>query len=332
MADKAIGQPLRRTDRHRVEEDRERFAEFKTNPVRSATTDPVSTFSIDVDTASYSFVRRSLKEGFLPQADTVRVEEMINYFPYDWQGPDSAATPFNSTVTVMPTPWNEHTKLMHVAIKGYDIVAGRAAEGQSRLPARRLRLDERSPTSCRCCSRPSGCWSTKLNPDDTVSIVTYAGNAGTVLEPTKVSEQREDPDGDRHADARRLDGRRGGHPRGLSAGRTVLRQGRRQPRHARHRRRLQCRPERRRRSQAHHRGEAQVRRLPVGVRLRPRQPQRPDDADHRAERQRHGGLYRHAGRGREGAGRRMRPRRSSRSPRTSRSRSSSIRPRSPNTG
>ena len=61
--------------------------------------DPVSTFSIDVDTASYSFVRRSLKEGFLPQADTVRVEEMINYFPYDWKGPDTAATPFNSTVT-----------------------------------------------------------------------------------------------------------------------------------------------------------------------------------------------------------------------------------------
>ena len=65
------------------------FEEFKTNPVKSALTDPVSTFSIDVDTASYSFVRRSLKEGILPQADTVRVEEMINYFPYDWKGPDT---------------------------------------------------------------------------------------------------------------------------------------------------------------------------------------------------------------------------------------------------
>jgi hypothetical protein len=52
-------------------------------PVRS---NPVSTFSIDVDTASYSFVRRSLKEGMLPQPDTVRVEEMINYFPYDYPG------------------------------------------------------------------------------------------------------------------------------------------------------------------------------------------------------------------------------------------------------
>ena len=103
------------------EENRNRIEDFKTNPVHAALEDPVSTFSIDVDTASYSFVRRSLKEGSVPQADTVRVEEMINYFPYDWKGPDSASTPFNSTVSVMPTPWNEHTKLMHVAIKGFDI-------------------------------------------------------------------------------------------------------------------------------------------------------------------------------------------------------------------
>ena len=68
-------------------------------------------------------MRRSLKEGYLPQPDTVRVEEMVNYFPYDWKGPDTASTPFKSTVSVMPTPWNEHTKLMHVAIKGYDVNA-----------------------------------------------------------------------------------------------------------------------------------------------------------------------------------------------------------------
>ena len=103
------------------EKNRDRIEDFKSNPVKSALEDPVSTFSIDVDTASYSFVRRSLKEGVLPQADTVRVEEMVNYFPYDWKGPDEASTPFNSTVTVMPTPWNDNTKLMHVAIKGYDV-------------------------------------------------------------------------------------------------------------------------------------------------------------------------------------------------------------------
>lgn len=170
------------------EENRDRVENFKTNPVHAALEDPVSTFSIDVDTASYSFVRRSLKEGFIPQADTVRVEEMVNYFPYDWKGPDSASTPFNSTVSVMPTPWNEHTRLMHVAIKGFDVkpaeqpranlvflidVSGSMNE-QDKLPllqsAFRLLVN-------------------KLRPDDTVSIVTYAGDAGTVLEPTKASEK-----------------------------------------------------------------------------------------------------------------------------------------------
>lgn len=170
------------------EQNRDRVEDFKTNPVRAALEDPVSTFSIDVDTASYSFVRRSLREGALPQADTVRVEEMINYFPYDWKGPDVASTPFNSTVSIMPTPWSEHTRLMHVAIKGFEAkpaeqpkanlvflidVSGSMNE-QDKLPllqsAFRLLVN-------------------KLKPDDTVSIVTYAGDAGTVLEPTKVSEK-----------------------------------------------------------------------------------------------------------------------------------------------
>ncbi|RWC33990.1 MAG: VWA domain-containing protein [Mesorhizobium sp.] len=170
------------------EQNRDRVEDFKSNPVRAALEDPVSTFSIDVDTASYSFVRRSLREGIVPRAGTVRVEEMINYFPYDWKGPDSASTPFNSTVSVMPTPWNEHTRLMHVAIKGFDAkpaeqpkanlvflidVSGSMNE-QDKLPllqsAFRLLVN-------------------RLRPDDTVSIVTYAGDAGTVLEPTKVSEK-----------------------------------------------------------------------------------------------------------------------------------------------
>ncbi|TIX85718.1 MAG: VWA domain-containing protein, partial [Mesorhizobium sp.] len=164
------------------EQNRDRVEDFKSNPVRAALEDPVSTFSIDVDTASYSFVRRSLREGIVPRAGTVRVEEMINYFPYDWKGPDSASTPFNSTVSVMPTPWNEHTRLMHVAIKGFDAkpaeqpkanlvflidVSGSMNE-QDKLPllqsAFRLLVN-------------------RLRPDDTVSIVTYAGDAGTVLEP-----------------------------------------------------------------------------------------------------------------------------------------------------
>ncbi|WP_421912586.1 YfbK domain-containing protein [Mesorhizobium sp.] len=169
-------------------EDRNRVEDFKSNPVHAALEDPVSTFSIDVDTASYSFVRRSLKEGTVPQADTVRVEEMINYFPYDWKGPDSASTPFNSTVSVMPTPWNEHTKLMHVAIKGFDI---KPAE----QPKANLvflidvsgSMDE--PDKLPLLQSAFRLLVNKLKADDTVSIVTYAGEAGTVLMPTKVVEK-----------------------------------------------------------------------------------------------------------------------------------------------
>ncbi|MEQ1950573.1 VWA domain-containing protein [Mesorhizobium sp. CN2-181] len=170
------------------EENRDRVQDFDTNPVRSALESPVSTFSIDVDTASYSFVRRSLKEGFLPDADSVRVEEMVNYFPYDWKGPDAASTPFNSTVTVMPTPWNAGTKLMHVAIKGYDV---KPAE---KPKANLVFLFDVSgsmnePDKLPLLQAAFRLLVNTLGPDDTVSIVTYAGEAGTVLEPTKVSER-----------------------------------------------------------------------------------------------------------------------------------------------
>jgi Ca-activated chloride channel family protein len=171
-----------------VEENRDRFQNFDTNPVRSALESPVSTFSIDVDTASYAFVRRSLKEGFMPNPDSVRVEEMVNYFPYDWAGPDSAATPFNSTITVMPSPWNEHTKLMHVAIKGYDVQP--AEKPKSNLV---FLIDTsgsmNAPDKLPLLKSAFRLLVNQLGADDTVSIVTYAGNAGTVLEPTSGSDR-----------------------------------------------------------------------------------------------------------------------------------------------
>ncbi|KQZ19219.1 hypothetical protein ASD50_06885 [Mesorhizobium sp. Root552] len=169
-------------------ENRDRLETFKTNPIRSAAENPVSTFSIDVDTASYSFVRRSLKEGLLPQADTVRVEEMVNYFPYDWKGPETAETPFNSTVTVMPAPWNAQHKLMHVAIKGYDVQP--VAQPKANLV---FLIDVsgsmNEPDKLPLLQSAFRLLVNRLQPDDTVSIVTYAGNAGTVLEPTKASDK-----------------------------------------------------------------------------------------------------------------------------------------------
>lgn len=169
-------------------EDRERFASADPNPVKSVSTDPVSTFSADVDTASYSYVRGSLLGGSLPDAEAVRVEELVNYFPYDWKGPETAETPFNATVTVMPTPWNKNTELLHIGIKGFETVA-------TEQPAANLvflidvsgSMDE--PAKLPLLKSAFRLLVGKLKDTDTVSIVTYAGNAGVVLEPTEAKER-----------------------------------------------------------------------------------------------------------------------------------------------
>jgi len=173
----------------RVEEQsRDRFQSFETNGVKTVAEEPVSTFSIDVDTASYSFVRRSLMEGRLPDPDSVRVEELINYFPYAYPLPESREAPFGVNVTVTPTPWNEGTRLLHVGIQGYDIVpAERPAANLVFLIDVSGSMDQ--PDKLPLLKSAFRLLLDKLGDGDTVSIVTYAGNAGTVLEPTKASER-----------------------------------------------------------------------------------------------------------------------------------------------
>lgn len=170
------------------EQGRDHFANADSNPVRSVVTDPVSTLSVDVDTASYSVVRRALMQGRLPDPDSVRVEEMVNYFPYDWPRPQSADTPFRTTVTVMPTPWNAGTQLMSVAIKGYDMAPSATP------PANLVFLIDVSgsmnaPDKLPLLKSAFRLLLGKLRPEDKVSIVTYAGSAGTVLEPTPANER-----------------------------------------------------------------------------------------------------------------------------------------------
>jgi len=82
---------------------RDKFETLISNPVKLVTEDPVSTFSVDVDTASYAFVRRQLNNGVLPQKNAVRVEEMINYFDYDYSVPTDKTRPFQPTIAVYPT-------------------------------------------------------------------------------------------------------------------------------------------------------------------------------------------------------------------------------------
>ena len=124
-----------------VDEGRDKFEQFDVNPVKQVADEPVSTFSADVDTASYSFVRRQLNAGRLPQKDSVRVEEMINYFDYAWPAATSAKTPFKPTVVVSDSPWGKGRKLVHIGIKGYETLARRCAGRQPGAAARRERLD-----------------------------------------------------------------------------------------------------------------------------------------------------------------------------------------------
>ena len=95
------------------------FEDFDSNPVTAVADTPVSRFAMDVDTSSYNVLRAAVKRGQLPPRGAVRLEEMINYFPYDYAAPKSADTPFKANVTITATPWNAETNLMHIGIKGY---------------------------------------------------------------------------------------------------------------------------------------------------------------------------------------------------------------------
>lgn len=176
------GRPLVQT------EDRERFASADPNPLRQVSKDPVSTFSIDVDTASYSFIRSNLNGGYTPNPDAVRVEEMINYFDYDYRVPEEGHAPFATSVSVFETPWNKHTKLMQVGIQGYKVPL------EDLPPQNLVFLIDTSGSMADANKLPLLQQSFRLllstlRDEDEVAIVTYAGSAGVLLEPTKVTEK-----------------------------------------------------------------------------------------------------------------------------------------------
>ena len=167
---------------------RDRFSRFDANPVKVTAEEPVSTFAIDVDTASYGFVRASLQDGVLPQQDAVRTEELVNYFPYDYAPPDSRETPFAAHVSLMPAPWNEANRLLHVGIKGF--VADRSEAPRANLV---FLIDTSGsmnhPDKLPLLVRSLKLLVSTLAPDDTVSVVTYAGSAGMALAPTRAAER-----------------------------------------------------------------------------------------------------------------------------------------------
>ena len=162
----------------------DRFDAIDENDFQSVRKQPLSTFSIDVDTASYSKVRQYLMNGVLPQPNAVRLEELINYFPYSYEPPsEDAKVPFAAHLAVSECPWNSDNRLVRIAIKGKEFVSKQrpaanlvflvdvsgSMQSANKLPL--LRRGLRMLTS-------------QLRADDRVSIVVYAGAAGLVLEPT----------------------------------------------------------------------------------------------------------------------------------------------------
>lgn len=164
------------------------FTKFTESPLKVVKTEPVSTFSIDVDTASYAYVRRSLTEGWVPEPDAVRLEELINYFNYNYPAPTDAATPFKPTVSVYPTPWNGKTQIVQIGIKGYvPPVSEDKASNLVFLIDTSGSMDE--PDKLPLLKRAFALLVDQLGANDTISIVAYAGSAGVVLEPTKATDK-----------------------------------------------------------------------------------------------------------------------------------------------
>jgi len=165
--------------------DREGYAHIAESDFVTVRDQALSTFSIDVDTASYSNVRRFLREGQLPPADAVRIEELVNYFDYDYPAPDGAV-PFSIYSEVSDCPWNQARRLVHIGIKGKVIEA-------ERTPARNLvfLLDVsgsmEDANKLPLLKRGLTMLARDLRPEDRISIVVYAGASGLVLPSTSGS-------------------------------------------------------------------------------------------------------------------------------------------------
>lgn len=165
----------------------DRFARVDPNRLKVVADEPVSTFSIDVDTASYGFLRASLKQGVLPPKEAVRIEELINYFAYDYPAPSGPEPPFATQVTVLPAPWNPSTGLMHIGIRGFEMTGPRPRANLVFLidTSGSMGQPDKLPLLVNSLRLLLG----SLEPADRVAIVTYAGSSATALEPTPVSQR-----------------------------------------------------------------------------------------------------------------------------------------------
>ena len=167
----------------------ENYATIRENGFKSAQINPLSTFSIDVDNASYSNVRRFINQGELPPVDAVRVEEMINYFSYSYPEPNGEH-PFSVTTELAACPWNENHYLMHIGLKGKSI-------NKENLPSSNIVFlidvsgSMGAPNKLPLLKRAFKMLVNELRPEDRVAIVVYAGAAGKVLDSTPGDEKKQ---------------------------------------------------------------------------------------------------------------------------------------------
>jgi Ca-activated chloride channel family protein len=170
---------------------REQYETLPENEVKLVASEPVSTFSIDVDTGAYANVRRFLNRGQLPPHGAVRIEELINYFPYTYALPTPAGgklPPFGVTTEMAPSPWNANAKLVRIGIKASDTAV------ENLPPANLVFLVDvsgsmDSPERLPLVKSTLKLLVEQLRAKDKVSLVTYASGTQVVLEPTSGSEK-----------------------------------------------------------------------------------------------------------------------------------------------
>lgn len=168
----------------------ESYTRIIENELKDVAREPLSTFSIDVDTASYANVRRFLNQNTIPPPDAVRIEELVNYFPTSEEGPaPTAKEPFGVRVELAPCPWQPAHRLARIAIKGRELGNERKASNLVFLVDVSGSMNE--PNRLPLVQQSLRMLTEQLGEEDKVTIVVYAGSSGLVLPPTNGEKKSE---------------------------------------------------------------------------------------------------------------------------------------------